>query len=450
MATLSKSSMPTTATMSEQLLERGRKSLAGGDSSTMRVLPYHLPLVAERGKGARVWDADDNEYIDLNMAYGPLIFGHRPKHVIQAVRRQIEHRGSQLGFPTEISMRVAEKLKLLYPGMELIRFANSGTEALNAAARLARVVTGRPKILMFEGHYHGWSDALFSRYHAALSDLPKEGFGPAIPGTIGMCGAPHELIVVRWNDLDVLHRCLDRYGEEVAAVLMEPIMCNSGTIPPDPQYLAGVREVTLDRNILLMFDEVITGMRVAPGGAQEYYRVSPDITVVSKALGGGYPVAAFGAPRSMMELIADGTLFHGGVYAGNALAMAACEAVLDKILAHRERMYQYLHLMGDRLASGLDEIMNRYSVPHCVQHVGPILSLFLTTSRVAKLKEYRDVRKYGDFEKYIAFQHQLQRSGVYVHPNMFETMFLSTAHKMSDIGVVLERVEAATRCSLIK
>lgn len=449
MATISKSSI-SAATRCEQLLDRGRQSLAGGDSSTMRVLPYHLPLVAERGDGARVWDADDNEYIDLNMAYGPLIFGHRPKHVIRAVRRQIEQRGSQLGFPTEISMRVAEKLKLLYPGMELIRFANSGTEALHAASRLARVVTGRSKIVLFEGHYHGWSDALFHRYHAPLAELPKEGFGPAIPGTIGMNGAPHDVIVVRWNDLDLLHRCLDRYDDQVAAILMEPIMCNSGTIPPDPQFLAGVREVTLDRNILLMFDEVITGLRVAAGGAQEYYRVSPDITIVSKALGGGYPVAAFGAPRHMMELIVEGKLFHGGVYAGNAVVMAAAEAVLDKIIAHRERMYQYLHLLGTQLANGLDEIMNRYDVPHVVQQVGPILSLFLTTSHVDKLREYRDVRKYGDFEKYIAFQHQLQRSGVYFHPNMFETLFLSTAHKMSDIGQVLERVEAATRCCLTK
>lgn len=416
----------------------------------MRVLPYQLPLVAERGKGARVWDADGREYIDLNMAYGPLIFGHCPAHVIQAVRRQIEDCGSQLGFPTEISMRVAEKLKRLYPGMELIRFANSGTEALNAAARLARVVTGRPKLLVFEGHYHGWSDALFHRYHAPLAELPREGFGPAIPGTVGLNGAPHELIVARWNDLDVLHRCLDRYGEEIAAILMEPIMCNAGTILPDLQFLSGVREVTLDRDILLMFDEVITGLRVAPGGAQEYYRVSPDITVVSKALGGGYPVAAFGAPRHMMELIADGTLFHGGVYAGNAVVMAAAEAVLDEVLAQGERMYTYLDLLGTRLAEGLDEILTRHGVPHLVQQIGPILSMFLTTGPISRIREYRDVRKYGDFEKYIALQQQLQRSGVYFHPNMFETIFLSTAHKTSDIDLVLERMEAAVQCCLTK
>jgi len=199
-----------------------------------------------------------------------------------------------------------------------------------------------------------------------------------------------------------------------------------------------------------MFDEVITGLRVAAGGAQEYYRVSPDITVVSKALGGGYPVAAFGAPQHMMELIADGTLFHGGVYAGNAVVMAAAEAVLDEVLAQGERMYAYLHLVGSRLGEGLDEILTRHGVPHLVQQIGPILSMFLTTGPVSRIREYRDVRKYGDFEKYITLQQQLQRSGVYFHPNMFETMFLSTAHKMSDIDLVLERMEAAVQCCLTK
>jgi len=436
--------------VSEEILQRGRDSLAGGDSSTMRVLPYHIPLVADRGEGVYLWDADGNRYIDLNMAYGPLIFGHRPRNVIRAVRRQIESRGSQLGFPTEISIRVAEKLKLLFPGMELLRFANSGTEACAAAVRLARTVTGRPKIILFEGHYHGWSDAVFHRYHAPLENLPAEGFGPAIPGTLGLAGAPLEAIVCRWNDLDALGRCLDRYGDSVAAVMMEPIMCNSGAIPPEPHFLQAVREATLDRDILLIFDEVITGLRVAPGGAQEYYMVSPDITVVSKALGGGYPVAAFGGPRAMMELIADGTLFHGGVYAGNAVVMAAVEAVLDGILRNRERMYRHLYAVGNRLARGLAEIMSQYGVPHVVQSVGPVISLFFTDGRVDRLREYRDVRRHCDFEKYIAFQHQLQRLGVYIHPNQFETMFLSTAHKMSDIAVVLERVEAATQCCLAK
>lgn len=432
---------------SRQLLARGCNSLCGGDSSTMRVLPYHVPLVAERGAGCRVWDADAREYLDLNMAYGPLLFGHCPPHVIRAVTRQISERGSQLGFPTEISIRVAEKLKTLFPAMQRMRFANSGTEAMNLAVRLARTVTGRRKIVVFEGNYHGWSDPLFHRYHAALEELPAGPYGPAIPGTLGMDGAPLDLLVVRSCDLDALHACLDDHPQQVAAVVLEPIMCNSGLIEPGETFLRGLREATLARDVLLVFDEVITGLRVAAGGAQELYRVTPDITVVSKALGGGYPVAACGGSREIMEVIANRSLFHGGVYAGNALVMAAAEAVLDEIIAHRESIYAHLERVGRQLAVGLEAIFCGLDVPHVVAQVGPVVSLFLTKDRVSRLANYREVRTHCDFEGYIRFQHEMQSRGVYFHPNQFETMFLSTAHAESDIAAALQRIaEGAQRC----
>ncbi len=432
---------------SERLLAWARKHLAGGDSSTMRVLPYHLPLVAERGDGPLVWDADGNEYIDLNMAYGPLIFGHCPKPIIKAVARQISKCGSQLGFPTRVAARAAEKLKRFYPVMELIRFANSGTEAMMFAARLARTVTGRKKIIVFEGNYHGWSDALFHCYHAPLEQLGSNGFASALPGTLGMDGAPHDVLVLRFNDLEMLERCLEKYSGSIAAVVMEPIGGNSGVLPPEPGFLEGARALTCEHDVLLIFDEVITGLRVAAGGAQELYQVTPDITVVSKALGGGYPIAACGAPREMMDLVAEGKLFHGGVYAGNALVTAAAEAVLDQIAADPKGIYQRLHAVGDQLARGLDEIMTRLRVPHVVQHVGPMISLFLTTGEVDKFKEYRQVRRHCDFEKYIGFQHEMQRLGVYFHPNQFEPMFLSTAHTKEHIDKVLQRIDTgAKRC----
>ena len=234
------STMSLSTPLSEQVLERGRQSIAGGDSSTMRVLPYHLPLVAARGQGSRVWDVDGNEYIDLNMAYGPLVLGHCPEPIIRAVTDQIRNRGSQLGFPTEITIRVAEKIKKLFPSMELMRFANSGTEADVSAARLARAWTGRPKLIQFEGHYHGWSDTLFNRYHAPLEDLPTGPYGPAIPGTQGLNGAPHDNLVCRWNDVDALEQCLNDHRGQVAGVIMEPVMGNAGTIPPLPGYLETV------------------------------------------------------------------------------------------------------------------------------------------------------------------------------------------------------------------
>jgi len=437
---------PVAHARSQQLLDRAKQSLAGGDSSTMRVLPYHLPLVAQRGEGSRLWDADGNEFVDLNMAYGPLILGHCPPQVIESVVRQIGQRGSQLGFPTEITTRVAEKLKRLFPSLELLRFSNSGTEALVSAVRLARSYSGRPKIIQFEGHYHGWSDNLFNRYHAPLDLLPADDWGPAIAGTRGMNGAPHELIVCRWNDADALRRCLDAYSGEVAGVIMEPVMGNAGVIPPEEEYLQQVRELTLDHDALLIFDEVITGARVAPGGAQQRFEVRPDICVVSKAIGGGYPVAAFGASVEIMEEIVSGRMFHGGVYSGNAVVMAAAEAVLDEILGRGDSMYAHLEQIGDRLAHGCDEILTRAGIPHVVQHVGPMISMFLTDGRPQRIREYRDVRRHCDFETYIRLQHEAQRAGVYFHPNQFEPMFLSAAHTTEDIDLALERIEQAVAC----
>ena len=433
----------------ETLLERARQSISGGASSSMRVLPYHLPLVVDRGRGSRVWDADGKEYIDMNMAYGPLIFGHCPEHIVRAVTEQIAERGSDLGFPAELSIRVAEKVKQLFPSIERMRFANSGTEAIASALRLSRCYTGRNKLIMFEGHYHGWSDAVFNRYHAPLDELPAEGFAPARAGTLGMNGAPHDVIVCRWNDLDVLDRCLEQHGDSLAACIMEPVMGNGGVIPPDPQFLAGVRERMTDLESLLIYDEVITGMRVDAGGAQRYYGVYPDITILSKALGGGYPLAAFGTSKEIMELIAEGTLFHGGVYSGNAVVMSAAEASLDAVLADQDAMYAHLHAVSDQLAVGAREILSRLGVPHLVQHVGPMLSLFLTNDDVERFTNYRDVRKYCNFEKFIELQHFMQQAGVYFHPNQFEPMFLATAHTSNDIAAVLERLEEGARACLI-
>jgi glutamate-1-semialdehyde 2,1-aminomutase len=439
----------TTSTVSEsasaRFMSRACASLAAGDSSTMRVQPYALPLVAERGEGSRVWDIDGQEYIDLNMAYGPLILGHRHPRVVAAVTRQITDSGSQLGFPTVISVRVAEKLKQLFPSMELLRFANSGTEADATAARLARAYTGRSKLVLFEGHYHGWSEALYHRYHAPLADLPDGPYGPAIPGTAGMSTALDDVIVCRWNDPEALDAVFADHGDDIAALVMEPVMANAGVIAPRPGYLLKARDITRAHGSLLVFDEVISGLRVAAGGAQEYYDVRPDLTIVSKAIGGGYPVAAFGGAREIMQLVVEGKVFHGGVFSGNALVMAAADAVLDEVLEHRDTMYVDLHTAADTLAAGLKAILTQLDVPCVVQHVGPMISIFLTDEPDVELASYRDVRAHGELERFVEFQHNVQRAGVFFHPNMFEPMYLSTAHTSEDVSLVLERVETAAR-----
>lgn len=436
----------TSEATNEGCLARARRAIAGGDSSNMRVLPYHLPLVAEYGEGAYVFDVEGRQYIDLNMAYGPLLFGHRFEKVVDAVVFQISKSGSQLGFPTEISVRVAEKLKSLFPMMDLVRFSSTGTEAVASALRLARAYTKRSKVIAFEGHYHGWNDVVFHRYHAEISELPTAGYGPALPGSTGMNGAPRDVIVCQWNDPETLERCLAEHGADTAALIMEPIAGNCGVLTPEPGFLATARELAHRHGALLVFDEVITGLRVGAGGAQGLYGVQPDITVVSKALGGGFPVAAFGAREEIMGMIARREVFHGGVYSGNAGVMAACEAVLDEITEQGDRVYAKLRRLGDQLAEGLHGLMTEYNIPHVVQHVGPMLSLFLTTGSTERLVNYRDVRQNCDFEQYIRFQHALQQRGVYFHPNQFETMFLSTAHTADDIAQVLERVEDACQC----
>jgi glutamate-1-semialdehyde 2,1-aminomutase len=427
---------------SEELLDRAKRSVAGGDSSTMRVLPYHPALVIDRGDGCRIWDVDENEYIDLNMAYGPLLFGHRPPFLMESVIEQLREKGSQLGFPQELNYLVGEKVKRLYPSIDLLRFANSGTEAVASAVRLARAFTGRRDIVLFEGHYHGWSDAVFHQYHAPLESLSDEPLRPAVAGTLGMAGAPRDVYVVQWNDADALADVLRRLDGKVAAVLMEPVMGNAGVIAPRAGYLEAVREMTRRCGTLLIFDEVISGMRVAPGGAQQLYRVSPDLTVISKALGGGFPVAAFGGSGEIMALVADGRVFHGGVYSGNALVLSAANAVLSLVLAEGDRIYAELNERAEQLAAGMKQSLRRREIPHVVQHVGPMISAVLTQDNVDELSNYREVRRHADFDGYIRLQHALLDRGVYVHPNQFEPMYLSTAHSERDIEDVLERFDA--------
>lgn len=429
---------------SEELLQRTKQSVAGGDSSTMRVLPYHPALLIDRGLGCRVWDVDDNEYIDLNMAYGPLLYGHRPQFLIDAVTRQLQEKGSQLGFPQELNFLVAEKVKRLYPSIELLRFANSGTEAIASSVRLARAFTGRPNILLFEGHYHGWSDAVFHKYHAP----PSEDEAPVhlpIAGTDGMNGAPHDAYIVPWNDAGALSDALEHLNGTVAAVLMEPVMGNAGVIPPREGYLRQVRELTRKHGALLIFDEVITGMRVAAGGAQQFYGVEADVTALSKALAGGFPVAAFGASAEIMELIASGRLFHGGVYSGNALVLSAANAVLSKVLEEQDTLYSDLNKRAAQFVSGVSEILERRGVAHVTQHVGPMISVVLTTGGVDALTDYRTIYDAADREGYIRLQHKLLDCGVYVHPNQYEPIYLSTAHEKEDIDEVLARFDDAVQ-----
>jgi glutamate-1-semialdehyde 2,1-aminomutase len=242
---------------------------------------------------------------------------------------------------------------------------------------------------------------------------------------------------------------LSDHADDVAAVIMEPVMGNAGVIAPHNDFLEISRAMTHDHGALLIFDEVITGMRVAAGGAQERFGVEADITVLSKALGGGYPISALGSTREIMQSIVEGRLFHGGVYSGNSLVMAAADAVLDEIHRDSTAIYNHLNSISSEFAEGAREVFTRLGIPHQVNQVGPMVSMILTTGDVGPIRSYRDIRRHCEFDKYIRFQHQLQRSGVYFHPNQFEPLFFSTAHTRQDVAAVLERIEDGARATLL-
>ncbi|MBI2435155.1 MAG: aspartate aminotransferase family protein [Candidatus Hydrogenedentes bacterium] len=431
---------------SRRLLERARQSVAGGANSNMRVLPYHLPLAIDRAEGARVWDVDGNELIDMNMGYGPLIFGHRPAMVLRAIEEEIQRRGTVLGFPHELSHQVAELVKKSFPSIDLLRFSSTGTETAQTAVRLARAHTGRPLIVMFEGHYHGSSDAVFHRYHAPLDALAAQAQGRAIPGTAGMNGAPRDAIVLPWNDADTLSALMAARGEEIAAIIMEPVAGNAGVIPPRPGFLQCARVAADAAGSLLILDEVITGFRIARGGAQQRFGVRADLTLLAKALSGGVPVGAVGGRADIMQQIVDGRVFHGGVYSGNPMSMAAALAVQRAYDADGERTFADLERGAAQLAGGLRHIFVEAGVPALVRHVGAMLScFFLKQEDTPEPMDYRAVAEAADAERYIRFQHRAQRAGVYFHPNLFEPWYLSTAHTPAVIDEVLERLETVAK-----
>lgn len=413
---------------SASLLQRARQSVAAGDSSTMRVLDYHLPLMIERAEGVHVWDVSGKRLIDMNMGYGPLVFGHRPRFLINAIRDEMEQRGTILGFPHERSHQVAELIKKSFPSIDLMRFTSTGSEAGQTAVRLARAYTKRTKIVLFEGHYHGSTDSVFHRYHASPEQLAAREPHEVIAGTQGMNGAPHNAYVIPWNNIEALTDLLQR-DPDIAAVIMEPVMGNGGVIPPASGYLQAVRKLTNDYGIVLIFDEVISGFRVARGGAQERYGVQADITMLAKAMGGGVPVGAVGGRAEIMQQLVNGTVFHGGVHSGNPFSMAGALATQQAYEQNGEAIYGLLEENTKRLADGLYKIFAEINVPIHIQHVGSLFSLQIMDNAEEPVPQhYRSIASTTTPERFIRFQQAVQRAGVYFHPNRYEPWFISTLH----------------------
>jgi glutamate-1-semialdehyde 2,1-aminomutase len=431
-------------TRSAELFQRARESIAGGVTSVTRGVgigwkPY--PPFIHHGEGARLYDVDENEYIDYILGHGPLILGHRPRAVTDAVAHAIQEYGALFALPYELEQKVAEKLRAHIPSMELLKFCNSGSEATHYAVRLARAVTGRDKIVKFEGHYHGWTDVTEFSYHPAVKDLGSRLNPRTIPAAIGTPMDFARLVITQpWNDAETLARTVRDHRHEIAAIITEPVMANCGVIPPKPGYLEFLRQITRENDILLIFDEVITGLRVSLGGAQEFYGVRPDITVVGKALGAGFTVAGYGGSRAVMEPVAREEVLHAGTFNGNTVAMSAAYATLCEL--DKPGVYERLEKVSARLARGVQEVLSRAGHKVQVQRVASFFQIYFSP---IPIHEYRDAFLNADLNKFRALHQALRARGVLVYPYGLGRWFLSTAHTEAEVDETLNKLEDAAK-----
>lgn len=396
--------------------------VAGGVSSNMRARGIAEPVVVESAAGCRVRDIEGNELIDVNMGYGPHLFGYADRDVTDRVAELLS-RGHMTGLPHRLDREAAALVTELVPGIDQLRFANSGTEALMSAVRLARAVTGKPLLLTFEGHYHGWGETL-------LRTRDSDGYRPR-PGAPGMLPeATAHTVQIPWNDTEALEKVFAEYGDRLGAAICEPVLGNAGVVPPEPGFLDLLRERTAERGAVLIFDEVITGFRLARGGAQELFGVVPDLTVLSKAMGGGLPVAAFGGPRDMMRPLAEYEAFHAGVYSGNHASLCAVAATLGKI-ASSAALYTELAGLGAHAENRMREAFTAAGRPVRIERVGSVMSVALL-----------DAGGEVDHAGHRRLQMACQQRGVYFHPVPEEPWFLSTAHTPGDLDTVARTVRA--------
>ena len=412
-----------------ELYERATKYMPGGVSSPVRAYkPY--PFFTSSGKGSRVYDVEGNGYIDYCLAYGPLILGHAPEEVKEAIKEQLE-RGWLFGTPHEGEIKLAEKIIALYPSIEMVRFVNSGSEATMAGIRLARGFSGRDKIIKIEGGFHGAHDGV----------LVKAGSGATTFGIPDSRGIPPDLVKntlqVPFNDITALSTILEANAGEVAAVIMEPVMGNVGPIPPEDKYLEDVRRLTKEHDVLLIFDEVITGFRLALGGAQEYYGVIPDITILGKIAGGGFPIGIFGASRAIMELVAPvGGVYQAGTFSGNPVSITAGIKTIE--ILERENALPRINALGDRMRAALTDTIqdSGAGVEAYVSGVGSMFKIFFSPSGNA-VRNYSDALM-CDKNRYMRLFHKMLSSGVFLPPSQFETNFISLAHSEEDIETTIE------------
>jgi glutamate-1-semialdehyde 2,1-aminomutase len=408
--------------------QRAQKSLAGGVSSGVRSNARPYPLYFERGSGSRVSDVDGNSYLDYGLAWGPLILGQAPPEITWAITEQLQ-RGLTFGAQHDLEFELCERMVGIIPCADRICFANSGTEIVELALRLARAFTGRQKLLKFEGHYHGWADSVLVSYHPTLEEI-QAASGAPIPVALGQ--RPHDNVVIaEWNDFGGVERALERYGAEISAVICEPLLCNSGCIPPEPGFLEMLREITRKHGALLIFDEVITGFRLHLQGAQGFYKVTPDLATYAKAIGGGTPLSALAGRADVMELVASGQVIHAGSLNGNPVCLSAAKAVLEVLTRNGGAVYADLWRRGERLREGLETILRARGFSVVTSGGGPVFQLSFMDKPA---RNYRETLA-ADKVLYSNFALALLDEGVLLLPD--GRWYLSTAHSDEDIEATL-------------
>lgn len=420
---------------SKQLFAEAQNYLVGGVNSPVRAFKSvgADPIFINRAKGSRIWDEDGNEYIDYVLSWGPMILGHAHDQIVNAIK-QVANFGTSFGAPTKLELEMAKLVVEAVKSVEMVRFVNSGTEATMSAIRLARGYTGRKYIVKFDGCYHGHGDSL----------LVSAGSGVATLGIPGTPGIPEELakltIVLPYNNIEAVEETFKKYGEEIACVIIEPVAGNMGVVAPSREYHQRLREITRQYGALLIFDEVMTGFRLAYGGAQELYGIEPDLTTFGKVIGGGLPVGAYGGKREIMEYVAPvGPVYQAGTLSGNPLAMAAGIAQLT--LLKELNPYDELERKGKFMEEGLKEIAKTVSKPITVNRVGSMVTAFFTDRPVVDFA----TAKTSDTGLFAKFFRGCLNEGIYLPASQFEAFFLSTAHSDKDLEITLEKMEKVLR-----
>jgi glutamate-1-semialdehyde 2,1-aminomutase len=414
-----------------KLFDRARRLLPGGVSSPVRAISPH-PFYTSRAQGPYLWDADGNRFIDYCLAYGPMILGHRHPLVEEAVRDQLQ-RGWLYGTPTELEVALAEKISQHYPSLEMMRFVSTGSEATAAALRVARGATGLEKIVKVEGGFHGAHDSV----------LVKAGSGATTLGIPDSKGVPADTarntLQVPFNDLTALEEVLMRFSGEIAALIIEPVLGNIGPVLPEEGYLQGVRALTKDHGVLLIFDEVITGFRLSLGGAQRYYGVDPDLTTLGKIIGGGFPIGIFGGHRELMEQVApSGGIYQAGTFNGSPVPLAAGLRTLEVL--EKGDLLESLNRRGEAMCRAIREIVEDQRLEYSVVGIASMFKVFFGPEPHSYAEALR-----CDKARYLAFFQRMLASGVFLTPSQYETDFLSIAHDQDTIEATLEAFKSNLR-----